>query len=43
MYHVTERRGKRVRFEWRLLDAEDPFEIDDGNRLRLVTMDQPTG
>jgi hypothetical protein len=35
MYHVTGGRGKRVRFDWRLLDAEDPFEIDDGNRPHL--------
>jgi hypothetical protein len=27
--------GKRVRFDWRLLDTEDPFEIDDGNRPHL--------
>jgi len=27
--------GKRVRFDLRLLDDEDPFEIDDGNRPHL--------
>lgn len=28
--------GKRARFEIDLLDAEDPFEVDDGNRIHLV-------
>ncbi len=27
--------SKRVRFDLRLLDDEDPFEIDDGNRPHL--------
>jgi hypothetical protein len=29
------KQGKRVRFDLRLLDDEDPFEIDDGNRPHL--------
>lgn len=28
--------GKRERFDPDLLDAEDPFEIDGGNRVHLV-------
>jgi hypothetical protein len=32
---MVEERGYRVRFDFRLLDAEDPFEIDDGNRPHL--------
>jgi hypothetical protein len=32
---MVEERGHRVRFDFRLLDAEDPFEIDDGNRPHL--------
>lgn len=27
--------GERSRFDWRLLDPQDPFEIDDGNRPHL--------
>ncbi len=32
---MTEGHSKRVRFDLRLLDADDPFEIDDGNRPHL--------
>jgi hypothetical protein len=28
--------GKRERLDPNLLDAEDPFEIDDGNRVHLI-------
>lgn len=35
MYHVTVSDGKRARFEIGLLDSEEPFEIDDGNRIHL--------
>ena len=35
MYHMPGGPGKRARLDWRLLDAEDPFEIDDGNRPHL--------
>jgi hypothetical protein len=33
---MVEEWGHRLRFDFRLLDAEDPFEIDDGNRPHLL-------
>lgn len=32
---MVDERAKRVRFDLGLLDDEDPFEIDDGNRPHL--------
>lgn len=33
---MTESDRNRVRFDVNLLDPEDPFEIDDGNRIHLI-------
>lgn len=32
---MTSGGSERIRFDWRLLDREDPFEIDNGNRPHL--------
>jgi hypothetical protein len=35
LYHMAAVSGKGGRFDIDLLDSEDPFEIDDGNRIHL--------
>jgi hypothetical protein len=36
LHHMPEGPGERERLDPDLLDPENPFEIDDGNRVHLV-------